>query len=85
MHPPPKTQCLKCGEVSRSDISAVSIRSALYALKNNDVITDDEFKEVDKRWMKHKKRNGLDAHGQRPKIPRGDNEAAGRADTSCHE
>lgn len=66
----PQTLCPKCGKVSRSDISGVSIRSALFALKNNCVITDDEFKELDTSWMKHKKRNGLDAHGRRtePKL-----------------
>lgn len=62
---PPKTRCSKCGKVSRSDISGVSIRSALFALRNNGVITDDEFKELDKSWMKHKKKNDLDPHGRK--------------------
>ena len=62
---PPKTRCTKCGKVSRSDISGVSIRSALFALRNNGVITNEEFKKIDKSWMKHKKENGLDANGQR--------------------
>lgn len=61
---PPKTQCSKCGKVSRSDISGVSIRSALFALRNNGVVTDDEFKELDKSWMKHRKKNGLDPYGR---------------------
>lgn len=66
---PPKTRCPKCGQVSQSDISGVSIRSALFALRNNGIISDDEFKKLDKSWMKHKKKNGLDPHGQkaRPK------------------
>ena len=54
-----------CGKASRSDISGVSIRSALFALKNNGVITDAEFKELDRSWTKHKKKNGLDAHGRK--------------------
>ena len=62
---PPKTRCPTCGKASRSDISGVSIRSALFALKNNGVITDAEFKELDKSWTKHKKKNGLDAHGRK--------------------
>jgi hypothetical protein len=62
---PPKTRCPKCGQVSRSDISGVSIRSALFALKNNGVITDDEFKKLDKSWTAHRKRNGLTAFGRR--------------------
>ena len=62
---PPKTRCPICGKASRSDISGVSIRSALFALKNNGVITDAEFQELDKSWTKHKKKNGLDAHGRK--------------------
>jgi len=58
---PPKTRCPKCGKVSRSDISGISIRSALFALRNKGVVTDDELKRLDKSWMKHKKKNGLDA------------------------
>jgi hypothetical protein len=34
----PRTRCSKCGKVSRSDISGVSIRSALFALRNSGVI-----------------------------------------------
>ena len=62
---PPKTRCPTCGKASRSEISGVSIRSALFALKNNGVITDAEFKELNKSWTKHKKKNGLDAHGRK--------------------
>ena len=61
---PPKTRCSKCGIVSQSDISAVSIRSALFALRNNGVITGADFKELDKSWTKHRQKNGLDAYGQ---------------------
>ncbi len=67
---PPKTRCTKCGEVSRSDISGVSIRSALFALKNNGVITDAEFKDLDKSWMKYKTECGLDPYGWKTKDPR---------------
>ena len=68
---PRKTRCPKCCKVSRSDVSGVSIRSALFALRNNGVITDDELKKLDKSWMKHKKKNGLDPHGRKakPKSP----------------
>ena len=77
---PPKTRCPKCGKVSRSDISGVSIRSALFALRSKGVITDDEFKELDKSWMKYRKKNGLDAHGHKPHS-----KGAHGTDTSCHE
>jgi len=43
---PPRMRCLKCGQESRSDISTVSIRSALFALKNNCVVTSAGFEEL---------------------------------------
>lgn len=61
----PKTRCSKCGRTSRSDITGVSIRSALFALKKSGLFTDSELKELDKSWMKHRKAQGLDAHGRR--------------------
>ena len=62
---PPKTRCSKCGELSRSAISDVSIRSALFALKNNGVITDAEFKALGKSWLKYKAKCGLDPYGRK--------------------
>ena len=53
---PPRTRWPKCGEVSRS---------ALFALKNNGVITDAEFKDLDKSWMKYMTKCGLDPYGRR--------------------
>ena len=62
----PKRRCNRCGGtmLPTADVSGISIRSALFALRNNGLITDDEFKKLDKRWMKHKKENGLDANGR---------------------
>jgi hypothetical protein len=82
----PGERCAKCGRVSKTskpDPLAVSIRSALFALKNDGLISEAEFKEIDKSWMKHKKRNGLDAFGQKS-VPPPDEGAKG-PDTSCHE
>jgi hypothetical protein len=79
---PPKTRCSECGKVSRSDISGVSIRSALFALRNNGVIADDEFRELDKSWMKHKK-NGLDGYGRKPPSLNG--EGNGNTEYGCHQ
>ncbi len=62
---PPETLCTRCGRISRSDSSGGSIRSALFALRNNGVITNEQFKKIDKSWMKYRKENGLDAYGQR--------------------
>ena len=63
----PKMRCNQCGGnlLPMADASGISIRSALFALRNNGVITDDELKDFDKSWMKHKKKNDLDRHGRK--------------------
>jgi len=61
---PPRHRCPRCGQVSRYDIKGVSIRSALYALKNSSVITEAELKALDKSWKKHRAKQGLDAYGR---------------------
>lgn len=62
----PKMRCNQCGGnmLPMADASGISIRSALFALRNNGVITNDAFKKFDKSWMKHKKKNNLDAYGR---------------------
>jgi hypothetical protein len=61
---PPKTKCRKCGSISGgSNNYLISIRSALFVLKNSDVITEEEFKKLDKEWKKYKKENNLDPYG----------------------
>jgi len=46
-------------------MSGVATRRILFALKNNGVITDAEFEDLDKSWMKYKTKCGLDACGQK--------------------
>ncbi len=82
----PGERCPKCGRISKGpskiDPLAVSIRSALFALKNNGVITEVKFKELDKSWMKHKRKNGLDAYGR--KAEESNCEGNSRADSHFH-
>lgn len=59
----PRMKCRICGAESTSDISGISIRSALFALKNGSVITDAEFKALDKSWQQYRRANQLDARG----------------------
>lgn len=60
---PPRMKCPRCGAESTSDISGISIRSALFALKDGGVITDAEFSALDKSWQKYRRANRLDARG----------------------
>jgi hypothetical protein len=74
---PPRSRCPQCGDVSRSDISGVSVRSALFALRKLGILTEAEFKDLDRSWKKHRAAAGVDAYG-RPAAPpreRGDEPA----------
>jgi hypothetical protein len=62
----PLTRCPRCGSVSRGDISGVSVRSALFALKKCDVLSEADFKRLDRDWNKHRAAHGLDAYGRKP-------------------
>jgi len=77
---PPLTRCSKCGAVSRSEVSGVSIRSALFALKKTGAVTEAELKALDKSWRKHKTRNRLDAYGRKAEPPQ---ETRGDESDSC--
>ena len=63
---PPKMRCNGCGGTLRP-LFEVSIRSALFALKKNGVITDTELEDLDKSWARHKRAHGLDAFGRKAK------------------
>ncbi len=60
---PPRCRCKRCGTVSQQGIHPISIRSALFTLKNNGTVSEEEFKKLDKKWKKFKKENNLDAFG----------------------
>lgn len=62
---PPRTYCTKCGKFSQSDIDGISIRSTLFTLAKIGIISEAEFKSLDKNWMKYKKNNNLDAYGNK--------------------
>ena len=66
---PPQMRCPRCGKVSRSDIQGVSIRSALFALRNNGFVTEADFKKLDREWKRHKATHDLDAYGRSTKTP----------------
>ena len=78
---PPLTRCPGCGAVSRSDISGVSIRSAIFALKKIGAVTEAEHKALDKSWRKYKTRNRLDAYGRRAEPPQ--NTEGDESDSCC--
>ena len=57
--------CPKCEKRTRSSVLNVSIRSALFALKKDGLLDEADFTQLDKSWMRHKKKHRLDAYGRK--------------------
>jgi hypothetical protein len=53
-----------CGEVSQADIPGISVRSLLFALRNDGRIDEEAFARLDRSWRKHRAARGLDAYGR---------------------
>jgi hypothetical protein len=60
---PARMFCPKCGKYTLSTPLNISPRSLLFMLKKENVITEDDFKELDKDWKKYRKTHNLDAYG----------------------
>jgi uncharacterized protein (UPF0212 family) len=56
--------CPKCQERHRSRFIAVSITSVYFALKRFDLCTENEFKELRKKWRVYSKEKNLDTYGK---------------------
>jgi hypothetical protein len=69
-------RCRCCGEVTTHDITRITIRSALFALRDRGAVTQAELDDLDRAWKRYRARNGLDACA-RPRSVGGD-QAAGR-------
>lgn len=71
---PPRTRCPHCGRVSQAEIPGISVRSLLFALRNDGQIDESELARLDRSWKKHRAANGLDAYGrprrERPAVAR---------------
>ncbi|MFQ5822214.1 MAG: hypothetical protein ACE5I5_19725 [Candidatus Heimdallarchaeota archaeon] len=52
---PVKIFCKECGEYSLSTPPRISIRSLLFALKKSGIVSEEQFKELDKNWKKYRK------------------------------
>ena len=61
---PAKTWCSNCKNYHESRPQSITIRSMLFALKKIGVISDAEFKKIDKSWKKYRKEHELDACGK---------------------
>ena len=65
---PSQAKCRKCG--GTLVLPPISVRSALFSLRKEHIIGDEQFKSLDRDWNRHRKQNGLDAYGKKA-GPRG--------------
>lgn len=75
---PLRFDCSGCGGKHTMSIPPISLRSALFALKNLNLINEAEFKALDRSWARYRKEKDLDAYGDLSQI---DNESAGNCKT----
>jgi hypothetical protein len=62
---PVRMLCKKCGQYTLATPPKVSIRSLLFALKKAGLVSDAEFKDLDKEWKKYRSANQLDLYGRK--------------------
>lgn len=56
--------CPECNDYREMELSSISPRSMLFALKKNDVIDDETLKTLDKQWAAYKRKHKLDGYGE---------------------
>ena len=61
---PPVMTCRECGASGRAELTDISIRSTLFALRKIGTISDEKMKELDREWKKYRNNNALDAYGK---------------------
>jgi len=59
---PFRMHCKKCGSTNMT-LPPISVRSCLFALRNLNVVNEEQFKQLEKDWKKHQRANHLDAYG----------------------
>ena len=63
----PLMYCQKCDRMERMDVPGITIRSALFALKKANALSDEQLQELDRSWKRHQRKNGLDGYGKKKK------------------
>ena len=69
----PRMFCPHCNEVHEMELGRVTIRSGLFALKKQGVLTNEELSTLDAAWRRYRTRNRLDGCARKRAEP-----AAGR-------
>lgn len=54
--------CPSCKQRHPAKLLDISPRSALFALRKLDIVSDDEMKKLDRDWAKYRKQKQLDAY-----------------------
>lgn len=65
---PPIFTCPKCSKRERSSFTSISINATILAAGRFGITSQNDAKELSKRWKKYRKENGLDNYGKKTCI-----------------
>jgi hypothetical protein len=60
----PRVKCPDCGKVERQTKADISVRSALFAMRKNEIVSQEEFAELDRNWKKYARKHELNMYGK---------------------
>lgn len=58
--------CSSCGG-GVADDTQISVRSLLFALRNNMIIPEIQFRKLEREWLVYKRKHGLDGYAEKRK------------------
>lgn len=65
----PMMHCRHCNAVHEMRLAPITIRSLLFALRNQGVLSDPELKQLDAAWRRYRVQHRLDSCGKRREMP----------------
>jgi hypothetical protein len=65
----PMMHCSQCNAVHEMHLSPITIRSLLFALRNQGVLSDSELTQLDSAWRRYRAKHRLDGCGKRREAP----------------
>jgi hypothetical protein len=65
----PMMHCRHCNAVHEMRLAPITIRSLLFALRNQGVLSDPELTQLDSAWRRYRAKHRLDGCGKRREVP----------------
>lgn len=65
----PMMHCPRCNAVHEMRLAPITIRSLLFALRKQGVLSDPELNQLDAAWKRYRAKHRLDGCGKRREVP----------------